>query len=386
MTAAGGGVVVRRLRRTVAVPVLLAALVLAPVPPAGAIFNGTLASPGEYRGAAFVLVEDGAGSVVSTCGGTLVAPSKVLTAAHCVGDGDMYVALDLTDVQQIGNGNAEVRAVVERQVHPSWAGDFEYDVAVLTLAQPSAVPPVRVVELDETALWDSGSTGRIVGWGATESAASSDQLREADVVVDAGSLCFPDATAFCAGDGDPSACQGDSGGPLLAAADGEWVLVGVLVAGTSAQCGGGSFDIYARIGGEPLQGWLREQIATPADTTAPRVTAATPAGSRVSRRTDLVVTLSEQIDPATVSRSTFRLLRLTADGPRRVRDVKVRATADGLGARLDPFGSSRTRLSGATRYRAVVTTGVRDLAGNQLDQDAATAGRQSKTWTFRTAR
>jgi trypsin len=382
VTAAGG--LVRRLRRTVVLPALLAALVLAPLAPAGAVFHGTSASPGEYREAAFVFVE-GDGGIVSTCGGTLVAPSKVLTAAHCVGAGDMYVALDLTDLAEIESGAAELHAVVATQVHPQWQGDIEYDVAVLTLAQPSAVPPVRVVGLDETALWDSGSTGTIVGWGATEDAPSSDQLREAEVVVD-GSTCFGVTTVFCAGDGDPSACQGDSGGPLLADSGDELVLVGVLVAGTSGECGGGFFDIYARIGSEPLQGWLRDQIATPADTTAPRVTAATPTGSRVSRRTDLAVTFSEQVDPATVSRSTFRLLRLTADGPRRVTDVRVRPTTDGLGARLDPFGSSRTRMAGATRYRAVVTTGVRDLAGNQLDQDAATVGRQAKAWTFRTAR
>lgn len=384
MTAAGG--VVRRLRRLIALPVLLVALVLAPVPPAGAIYNGTLASPGEYRGAAFVLVTDSAGQVVSTCGGSLVAPSKVLTAAHCVGAGDMYVALDLTDLQQIENGSAEVHAVAQEDVHPQWDGGFEFDLAVLTLASPSSVPPIRVVDLTESALWAQGTAATVVGWGVTSSSGeTSNQLREADVPVLAQGECSS-ATIFCAGDGDPAVCAGDSGGPLLVEDAGELVLAGVIVAGLTGECGTSPTDLYAEVGSEPLQGWLREQIATPADTTAPRVTAATPTGSRVSRRTDLAVTFSEQVDPATVSRSTFRLLRLTPDGPRRVTDVRVRPTADGLGARLDPFGSSRTRLAGATRYRAVVTTGVRDLAGNQLDQDAATGGRQPKAWTFRTAR
>ena len=38
--------------------------------------------------------------------------------------------------------------------------------------------------------------------------------------------------------------------------------------------------------------------------------------------------------------------------------------------------------AGAT-YVATVTTGARDLAGNQLDQDPNTAGNQSKSWQFK---
>jgi len=37
---------------------------------------------------------------------------------------------------------------------------------------------------------------------------------------------------------------------------------------------------------------------------------------------------------------------------------------------LNPFGTSSTLLAANTRYRAVVTTGARDLAGNQLDQSS----------------
>ncbi len=44
------------------------------------------------------------------------------------------------------------------------------------------------------------------------------------------------------------------------------------------------------------------------------------------------------------------------------------------------------RLAAGTRYKAVVTTGARDLAGNALDQDPTTAGDQQKSWTFITKR
>jgi hypothetical protein len=223
-----------------------------------------------------------------------------------------------------------------------------------------------------------------VGWGATSSAGTlSDRLREADVPVQAQAECRW-STAFCAGDGDPAVCAGDSGSPLLVEDGGELVLVGVVVAGSS-DCGGGSTDLYAEVGSQPLHGWLGDRLGT-TDTVAPRVTSSSPTGSTAARRADVVVGFSEPVDPDTVTRSTYRLLHLTADGPRRVRDVRVTVGADGRTARLDPFGAGRARLAAAARYRAVVTTEVRDVAGRRLDQSGSAAGPQAKTWTFRTAR
>jgi hypothetical protein len=41
-------------------------------------------------------------------------------------------------------------------------------------------------------------------------------------------------------------------------------------------------------------------------------------------------------------------------------------------------------LAKNTKYKAVVTTGAKDLAGNALDQKATTTGNQPKSWTFTT--
>ena len=53
-------------------------------------------------------------------------------------------------------------------------------------------------------------------------------------------------------------------------------------------------------------------------------------------------------------------------------------------AKLNPFGSTTTRLARGTTYKAVVTTGAQDLAGNSLDQDPSLAGLQQKKWFFTT--
>jgi hypothetical protein len=54
-----------------------------------------------------------------------------------------------------------------------------------------------------------------------------------------------------------------------------------------------------------------------------------------------------------------------------------------LRATLNPHGTSSTLLAARTRYKAVVTTGAKDLAGNALDQNPTT-GNQQKSWAFTT--
>jgi hypothetical protein len=39
-------------------------------------------------------------------------------------------------------------------------------------------------------------------------------------------------------------------------------------------------------------------------------------------------------------------------------------------------------LSKGTKYKAVVTTGAKDAAGNQLNQNSTTDSLQQKVWTF----
>jgi hypothetical protein len=54
-------------------------------------------------------------------------------------------------------------------------------------------------------------------------------------------------------------------------------------------------------------------------------------------------------------------------------------------ATLNPFGTSTTtHLARNTKYKGVITTGAKDVAGNPLDQ-STTAGLQQKTWTFTTS-
>ena len=47
-------------------------------------------------------------------------------------------------------------------------------------------------------------------------------------------------------------------------------------------------------------------------------------------------------------------------------------------AKLDP----KDPLRAGTTYKAVVTVGAKDLAGNRLDQDSTKANSQQEAWSF----
>jgi hypothetical protein len=120
------------------------------------------------------------------------------------------------------------------------------------------------------------------------------------------------------------------------------------------------------------------------DTIKPRVSTATPTGPEIGRGTNVAATFSEKMSPTSITKSTFKLFKVTSSGMTQVTNVTVTLSSDGLKATLNPYGTSSTLLAARTKYKAVVTTGAKDLAGNALDQNSTTAGNQQKSWTFTT--
>ena len=112
---------------------------------------------------------------------------------------------------------------------------------------------------------------------------------------------------------------------------------------------------------------------------APRVTSTVPNATGVDPATDVTATFSEKMKPTTLTTSTFKLFMVNSDGSTmQITDVTVTPSHDGLQATLNPSAN----LQLGTKYKAVVTTGAQDLAGNQLDQDPSLSGLQQKVWQF----
>jgi len=120
-------------------------------------------------------------------------------------------------------------------------------------------------------------------------------------------------------------------------------------------------------------------ITVNVDTTRPTVSGTRPLNraTNVGRGTNLTATFSEKMTRSTLNNTTFKLYKVNSDGSTTlVSSWSVSSTTDGLKATLDPFGAKTTLLARNTKYKGVVTTGTKDLAGNALVQQ--------RSWTFTT--
>jgi subtilisin-like proprotein convertase family protein len=131
-------------------------------------------------------------------------------------------------------------------------------------------------------------------------------------------------------------------------------------------------DIGALAGGWALQ-------IHAADTIAPRVAQISPAAGKksVKRSANVKATFSEDMRRTSLNKKTVYLVR---QGTQARVPAALRYRADKFLLTLNPKGL----LSAGTRYRVVITTKVKDVAGNRLDQNGVTGGLQQRSWTFKT--
>ncbi|GHB00857.1 serine protease [Streptomyces termitum] len=188
------------------------------------------------------------------CGGVVVAPTKVLTAAHCVGREALggepselrdFVAITGRTALR-GQGGREVR-IADTWVNPAYDPTVNSgDLAVLTLAEALPRSSVLAVARPGDPAESPGTAAEVYGWGDTSGTgryASSLRSAHVQVLPDAsceraypgglGGASYRRESMLCAGDprGGRDACQGDSGGPLVA----RGVLVGLVSWGSG--CG-----------------------------------------------------------------------------------------------------------------------------------------------------
>jgi secreted trypsin-like serine protease len=250
------------------------------------VVGGTDVPDGKYPFMASFQFEPGGDNAYDRhfCGGSLIGPRVVLTAAHCAFGippealTDFSVVVGRTVLTDDSQG--QTRDIAEIIVHPDFdpenTGSLIPDAALLILAEPvTGIQPIQLATPGTDALERPGRKVTGIGWGNIVQQdpfpgggefVGPDRLQEVTVPIVSDDECeisydggVEPAYEVCAGRTGKDTCQGDSGGPLFAAVPNSTRVIQIGITSWGAGCGASGFPgVYAQVSNEDIGDFIAQ--------------------------------------------------------------------------------------------------------------------------------